>query len=332
MLTFNNDGGSQIALLVDGKSETPIFWYPFRDPERKIQVANIQEYNTEDFRDRFNLSKAQAGEIMKHIVAKTTPEGVLQNKFFQIKKYIGDSLFHEIDLRDSPNQKLIYPIPDTAFIGHEACVGATNSGKSYHIFQKLLANITGPKRKRREWIWISAEWAKDKTIKPLREKLRFQKYVTGIDVSEEAFKNSEHSSRDAFFEHIVKAPVDYAAPRSCVVCDDFQDSACASQMRNWINVALRVARHRSVNFITIFHNIRAGSFSAQAHNSVARFTVFPRSQRGKIIQYLNKDHGIPLSRCREIVDDYASQRKGRAMTINLHSPNFFGGADLLTLF
>ena len=332
MLTFKSEGGTQIALLVDGKSETPIYWFPFRDQERKIQVANIHEYNTEEFRDRFNLSKAQAEEIMKHVVAKTTPEGPLQNKFFQIKKFIGNNLFHEIDLRDSPSQKLIYPIPDKDFIGHEACVGATNSGKTFHIFQKLLANITGPKRKRREWIWISAEWQKDQTIKPLREKLRFQKYVTGVDVSEEGFQKSEHHTREAFFEHEVKAVVDYAAPRTIVVCDDFQDSAVAPQMRNWINIALRVARHRKQNWIVIFHNIRAGSFSAQAHNSVARFTVFPRSQRGKIISYLNKDHGIPLQRCREIVDDYASQRKGRALTINLHAPNFFGGADLLSLF
>ena len=67
MLTFKAEGGTPIALLVDGKSETPIYWYPFRDPERKIQVANIQEYNTEDFRDRFNLSKGQADEIIKNI-------------------------------------------------------------------------------------------------------------------------------------------------------------------------------------------------------------------------------------------------------------------------
>ena len=332
MLTFQKEGGTPIAILVDGKSETPIYWFPFKEAARKIQVANIQEYNSEEFRDRFNLSAGQAEEIMKHIVAKTTPEGPLQNKFFQVKKFISDSLFSEIDLRDSPGQVLKYPIPDKDFIGHEAIVGSTNSGKTFHILQKCLANITGPKRKRREWIWISAEWAKDVTIKPLREKLRFQKYVTGIDVSEQAFQNSEHSSRDAFFEHEVKAAVDYAAPRTCVVCDDFQDSCCAPQMRGWINQALRVSRHRKVSFIIIFHNIRAGSFSAQAHNSVARFTVFPRSQRGKIIMYINKDHGIPLQRCRDIVDDFASQRKGRAMTINLHAPNFFGGADLLTLF
>ena len=93
MLTFNKDGGTQIALLVDGKSETPIYWYPYRDAERKIQVANIQEYNTEDFRDRFNLSKAQAEEIMKHIVAKTTPEGGLQNKFFRLRNLSGIHFF-----------------------------------------------------------------------------------------------------------------------------------------------------------------------------------------------------------------------------------------------
>ena len=56
MLTFKKDDGVQIAILQDGKSETPIYWYPYKDPERKIQVSNIQEYNTEDFRDRFNLS------------------------------------------------------------------------------------------------------------------------------------------------------------------------------------------------------------------------------------------------------------------------------------
>ena len=155
MLTFKAEGGTPIALLVDGKTETPIYWYPYRDPERKIQVANIQEYNTEDFRDRFNLSKGQADEIIKNVVAQTTAVGPLQSKFFQIKKFISDSLYHEIDLRDSPTQKLVYPIPDKDFIGHEATVGATNSGKTYHILEKCLSNITGPKRKRREWIDLS---------------------------------------------------------------------------------------------------------------------------------------------------------------------------------
>ena len=166
----------------------------------------------------------------------------------------------------------------------------------------------------------------------MREKLQFQKYVTGVDVSEQSFEESQHDSREEFFQHEIKRLVDYAVPGTIVCCDDFQDSCCAPQMRSWINTALRTARHNDISFKIIFHNIRAGTYSSQAHNSVKYFTVFPRSQRGKIVQYLNTDHAIPLKRARELVDDFASQKKGRHMSIHLHSPNFIAGSDLLTLF
>ena len=332
MLTFNPENGTEIAMLVEGGSSSPVFWHPFKDESRKIQVSDISEFDTQEFRDRFALSKSQMAEMVVHLKANTTPENSLQMKFFAIKKFISDALYHTIDLRDSPNQKLVYPMSPKPFIGHEACVGSTNSGKTFHIFTKCMRNITGPKKFRRQWIWISSEWNKDKTIAVLRKKMRFQKYVHGVDVSELAFKDSEHGTRDEFFNHEIKATVEYAEPNTVVVCDDFQDSCCAPQMRGWINSALRVSRHRLVNFIIIFHSIRAGSFSAQAHNSVARFTVFPRSQKGKIVSWINKDLGIPLGASRNLVDDFGSQRKGRAMTVNLHAPNFIGGADLLTLF
>ena len=176
MLTFNPENGTEIAVLVDdSESQTPVFWHPFKDDSRKIQVSDITEFDTPEFRDLFALSKSQMDEIIEHLKAQTTPENSLQTKFFAIKKYISDTLYHTIDLRDSPNQKLMYPIPIKPFIGHEACVGSTNSGKTFHIFKKCLANITGPKKFRRQWIWISSEWNKDRTIAVLRKKMKFQK-------------------------------------------------------------------------------------------------------------------------------------------------------------
>jgi hypothetical protein len=156
--------------------------------------------------------------------------------------------------------------------------------------------------------------------------------VYGVDVSERSFNESEHGTREAFFKHEVKHLVDVAEPGTMIVCDDFRDAACAQQMRLWINIALRVARHELKSFIIIFHSIRAGSWSAQSHNSVKFLTLFPRAQKGKIVQYLNTDHAIPLKRAREIVDDFASQKKGRHMTVHIHSPNFFVGTDLIRLF
>ena len=271
---------------------------------------------------------------MQHLSQDTEPEDGLQSKFFAVKKHVKDTLFYELDLRDDKTQQLQIDLPknNTEFAGHEAIVGSTASGKSFYVLSNLIRNITGPKAQRRQWVWISSEYNRDKTLRPVREHLRFQKYVKGIDVSEQSYTDSEFVSRDDFFENKVKRVVEYSSPGSIVVCDDYQDSACAAQMRGWINTALRVARHNGISFKIIFHNIRSGAFSSQAHNSVKFFTVFPRSQRAKIVMYLSQDHAIPLKRAREIVEDFASQRQGRHMSIHLHSPNFIVGSDLLRLF
>ena len=332
MITFREDQGTHIATVV-GKSKTPLYWYPYKEEDRQIKVQDYSDFNTQEMRDRFMLSKGQASAIMDHLSNNTEPEDVLQAKYFQVKRFLSERLYYELDLRDDTERiQIDLPKPNDVFVGHEAIVGSTASGKSFYVLEQLIRNITGPKRSRRNWIWISSEFNRDKTLAPVREKLRFQKYVLGIDVSERSYEESEHNTREEFFEHHVKRHIDYAVPGTIVVADDFQDAACASELRRWINTALRVARHQQISYKIIFHNIRAGSFSSQAHNSVKFFTVFPRSQRGKIVQYLNSDHAIPLKRARELVEDFAMQKKGRHMSIHLHSPNFISGSDLLTLF
>ena len=332
MITFHPTEGKHIATVV-GKTKTPLFWYPYKEESKQIKVQDYSDFNTQEMRDSFMLSKDQATQIMNHLSQDTEPEDALQSKFFAVKRVLKETLYYELDLRDD-SERIILELPkkNDVFAGHEAIVGSTNSGKTWYVLQQLIRNITGPKGSRRQWIWISSEFKRDKTLASVREKLRFQKYVQGVDVSEKSFEESEHQTREEFFEHEIKRHVDYAVPGTIVVTDDFQDSCCATEMRRWINTALRVARHNEVSFKVIFHNIRAGSFSSQAHNSVKYFTVFPRAQRGKIVQYLNQDHAIPLKRARELVENFATQKKGRHMSIHLHSPNFISGPDLLTLF
>ena len=334
MLTLLSENSTKIASIVTGRNRSDLFWYPFKESEKQIQVLNYNEFDTEEFRNRFTLSKKQSSEIMSHLTNQTEPEGVLQQKYFQIKKFIDDSLYQELDFRKDSDTRLVIDLPPnpTSFAGHESVIGSTASGKTFYVYEKCIRNITGPKKSRRPWIWISSEYNVDKTIKHFRTKLAYQKYVYGIDVSERSYEESEHTTREEFFIHEIKHAVDVAEPGTMIVCDDFRDAACAQQMRLWINTALRVSRHELKSFIIIFHSIRAGSWSAQSHNSVKYVTLFPRSQKGKIVQYLNQDHAIPLKRAREIVDDFASQRKGRHMTVHIHSPNFFAGTDLLRLF
>ena len=83
MITFRANEGTQIATVV-GKTKTPLYWYPYKEEDRQIKVQDYSDFNTQEMRDRFMLSKGQATSIMDHLSKNTEPEDVLQAKYFAL--------------------------------------------------------------------------------------------------------------------------------------------------------------------------------------------------------------------------------------------------------
>ena len=120
-----------------------------------------------------------------------------------------------------------------------------------------------------------------------------------------------------------------SAPSSVIMFDDAQDSAFPQQLRILITRMLRVGRHQNVNIMVILHSIRSAAWSTQAHQSCKYIVLFPRSQRGKIVQYLNRDLGIPLGKARDHVRAFS--QSGRTMIVRLHAPELLLGEQLIRL-
>ena len=138
-----------------------------------------------------------------------------------------------------------------------------------------------------------------------------------------------HESREEFFKNKVKNVIEQLEPGSVVIMDDPMDSAIAKQLRPYIATLLRTARHDAIGLMYIVHSIRSGSWSSQAHNSVKYFVLFPRSQRGKIRNYLNQEVGLTLKEARENVADFGDA--GRVLQVRIHAPQCLISEKLIRL-
>ena len=229
-------------------------------------------------------------------------------------------------------QELILPYPP----GNESwgelmlCCGASSSGKSYYLYQRVKDNIDGPEKDRRRFTIISNEYNKDKTIDKLG--LRTEKYrnhIHGIDVSESSLENSPHDTGQQFYDREVKPFIDEARPGQVLIFDDAPDACCNVQLKHVINRLQRCARHDSVGLAFVLHSIRSGIWSSQASSSCKYFVLFPRSQRGKVRDFLNKELGCTLGEAREHVFDFA--QSSRAMAVRLFSPQCLIGEKMIRL-
>ena len=117
---------------------------------------------------------------------------------------------------------------------------------------------------------------------------------------------------------------------SVVVIDDGLDSPIRTQLLRKINKMLRTCRHKSVGLAYVLHRIKSGTWSQQASSSCKYYTVFPKSGKGKLVEFL-KDQGLTRREAREVVNDY-SDCDCRAMIVRLHAPQAFINKKLLRLF
>ena len=319
-----------ICNLVDGKKKHKIMWHPRKDIKLRMSVDSLDGFNTERFRDRFKLSKSQADEIITHIKQKTTPEGGLQSRFFKVKKYLDEALYSEMDVRNS-NQKiqLDYPDGNTTWGELELVCGSSGQGKTWYLKEKVKRCLDGPAKNRRKVLWVSNEFNVDKSLKDLK-KPKYSQWFRGLDVSDESYEASPHESPHDFFENEVKPVIGTLERGDLAIFDDAADTPIRKQLLFLISKMLRTCRHRGVGCAYILHRIKAGLWSQQASSSCKYYTVFPKSMKGKIVDYI-QDQGLTRKDARQVVADY-SDCESRHMTVRLHAPTCFINNELLRLF
>jgi len=147
MLTLHSsDENVYICDLVEGKTRTPVYWHPKINADMRNTVQNFDFFNTEYFRDNFELSRAQASDIFEKLQKNDTLE-TNQGKFFKVKRHVRESLETEMDLSGTDGKfEIVFP-PGDEFEGHTLICGGTNSGKTYFAVERILMNLKGPKKK-----------------------------------------------------------------------------------------------------------------------------------------------------------------------------------------
>ena len=338
MITLKKtEDGIEIAKLYESDNDrnpTPVYWYPKKDLKLKMGVDDVSDYiGSTDFRDYYKLSVLEAQAIAEALKrGKDVPDGKkgLQNKFFTVKKDLERKLYTEMDLGDSQQfLRVDFPTKKSEWSGLHITIGSSGSGKTHHTVDLIKANLNGPRRERRQFVYASTEMNKDTTLKALMGD-RYMGFVRGVDLSDDAFEESETGSVDDWFQKEIKPFLTNIPPGSHVVLDDPKDSQAAMPLLSWQNTAYRTLRHKGIGMTSIQHSMRGGRWSSQAYSSVKFVHTFPRgSGKGKLVDYLSKDIGMPLRLAREYVQRFAEQ--GRLMTVRMHSPACLIGPKGLVL-
>ena len=333
MLTFQ-DGKEhvEISRIKHGKYKktTPVYWSPIIKPELRNSIDDLNYYfSNENFRDRFELSGQQSHEIKDALENDCVCEKH-QNKHFKCKRFIHESLNTEMDLSGT-NDTFDFRFPpggDTYGWSTFVC-GSSGAGKSRWCCDLIEKNILGPKKDRRNFIYISNEFHIDKTLAPLK-KDKYRDNFQGIDISEMSLTESGKSPQD-FFTTEVKVQID-AAPRGTIcVCDDCPDAhpVVAELMRSMIIKLQRVGRHSGIGLMFLLHKLSSGLWSSQAYSSCRYIVVFPRSMKNKIRDLFEKEMGITRKEAKRHLHDFS--QTGRAMICRMHAPSAFMNEKLIRL-
>ena len=149
-------------------------------------------------------------------------------------------------------------------------------------------------------------------------------------MSDLTFDNGDWETPEQFYREIVLPRIEQLEKGNVLIVDDAEDTPIKTQLRHKINKMLRTCRHASIGVAYILHRIKSGLWTQQSSSSCKYYTLFPKSGKGKIIEFL-KDQGLTSSEARTIVNDYGDVDT-RAMMVRLHAPQAFINKKLLRLF
>ena len=300
-----------------------------------MSVDDADEYlKTTHFRIRYKLSKDQHEKLQDCLLRDNCPEDDkdLIRKFYKIREDLESRLYEEMELGDDQYFRVDFPEKRKEWSKHFIKIGSTGVGKTWHSVSKALHNLQGPRKDRRQFVYVSTELEHDDTLKQLMGK-RYEQWVTGVDSSQEAFdKWSDEHGNDvqSWFDQEILPDLKNAPSGSHIFLDDSPDSPAHKQLMRWQNRAFRTLRHKNVGISSLQHSIRGRNWTSQSYSSVFAVILFPTgSGKGKIINFISDDIGLGVRRALEIVQEFAET--GRTLLVRMHSPSCLIGDRKLVL-
>ena len=319
MFTFKRPRPDQIPLFFI--NEKAVFTQ-FRKDD-KLRIAPFKEsksfLESDEFREYYSLTRMEGTVLKKALHSDIVPEGkFLKQKFYTIRKDLNQRLYNELDLRGTDKTIVWkYPPNPKAWSGTTIAIGSSNSGKTFLVASHIEEALR--RKKKRKFIYMSPEFAIDKTLQKLRNNKRWMRYFTGIDVSDKAFKESEKGSAQQWWDDVILPKLTDAEEGTTVIMDDNKDSEVWRQSRHFMTKYMRTGRHRKVGLVSIQHNVRGGQDTAQAYSSVKTIILFPRAGgKGKQVDFLHELTEVTRTRAHDLVEIFAES--GRWMAIHAWSP------------
>ena len=318
MFTFKRSKDKQEPIFyID---EKPVYTQFKKDDKIRIPpFRDSQTYlDSDEFRERYGLSRKDGKELKKSIQSDIVPESKLKSKFYEIRRDLNQRLYNEIDLRGT--DKTIswkFPMKPKQWATTSLVIGSSGVGKT-HLVRSWIEEAL-KRKKKRKFIYISPEFEVDTTLQKLRNNGRWKNYFRGIDVSDKAFKDSEKGSAAAWWDETIYPILDKAEEGVTVILDDAPDAMVNRQLQKYLIKTLRTGRHRKVAVISIQHNVRGGKWTSQSFSSVANIFLFPRGGgKGKQVEFMNETLGLTRRRANELVDIFSES--SHWMAIHSWSP------------
>ena len=207
-------------------------------------------------------------------------------------------------------------------------MGSSGSGKGYWLRELLLRHLRQSNfHNRRKIFYCSPELYLDKTLAPLRDSIRHADWFLGIDVGIKTGEASGLGPEEFYQQHVHDILVHVENGIICL--DDIQDSYCPVQLRKLNNRLLRTGRHDGNSVFSIFHSIRNGQFTQQALQSCKHAVIFPKAQKGRIVEFMKMSLGLRLQEARELTKILSMS--GRACVVRLHAPVSVWSSQFLRL-
>jgi hypothetical protein len=327
MFTFQKQDEQDPIFFVDDK---PVYTVRRKDPKLRIKpFRKTGDYlSSEEFRERYNLSRPEAKVLKKALQSDIVPDTNLKGAFYSVRRDLNSRLFTEIDLRNTPHKiSWRYPQNIKKFPRHAIIIGSSGSGKTYKIINEIEEALRRPKK--RKFIYISPELNLDRTLKRVLNNKRWTKYFLGIDVSDESFKQSERANVEEWWLNDIKPLLDEAEPGTKIIIDDGPDSLLRNYLLTYLIRLLRTGRHKGLGVSSVQHRTRARRWTSQSYSSVSQVTLYPSGGgKGTQVAFLYDMMGIGKKRARSLVDLFGST--SRSMTINMWSPSLIFGDKFAT--
>ena len=232
-------------------------------------------------------------------------------------------MFSEIDLRGT-DKKITwrYPEKPNVWPGTKIIIGSSGVGKTFLVIKEIIEALK--RKKKRKFIYVSPELGVDTTLNEITHNKRWFRWFQGVDVSDEAFEESQAGGADVFWNKHVYPVLKAAEPGTTIILDDAPDSVIHKHLQSFLIKYLRTGRHKKIGVVSIQHNVRGGKWTSQSFSSVKYITLFPRGGgKGKQVDFLYETVGLTRKHARELVEIFSDS--GRSMTIHAWSPTVLFG-------